>query len=219
MSGLIVVPAYFPPAADAWSALADTCPHLAVLNVADGPGVVPDADFAAVAARARSAGITLAGYVDTAYGLRSPGDVAADMRRHRDWYGVRRVFLDQVAAGHRQLGHYARVVDAVRAEGAEFVVFNHGVHPDPRYAGLADLLVTFEGPWSTYRSLRAPEWATKADAGRFCHLVYATPRHALCEVLARARRHNAGAYVTDRDGPNPWDDLPRYYRLEVQASR
>ncbi|MFG2001908.1 spherulation-specific family 4 protein [Spirillospora sp. NPDC048911] len=218
MSGLIVVPAYFPPAAEAWAELADTSPHLAVVNVDGGPGPARAPDFAAVAGRARAAGVTLAGYVDTAYGRRPPGEVAAEVRRYRAWYGVRRVFLDRAAAGRRQLGHYARTVRAVRAEGAEYVVFNHGVHPDPGYAALADLLVTFEGPWSAYRSLRAPEWVMEAGAGRFCHLVYATPRHALCEVLLQARRCNAQAcYVTDRDQPNPWDDLPGYYGLEVQA--
>jgi hypothetical protein len=86
------------------------------------------------------------------------------------------------------------------------------VHPDPGYASLADLLVTFEGPWPAYTRMRQPEWATRLPARRLCHLVYAVPPGAYESVVGLARRNNAGVvYVTDGDGANPWGRLSRYF--------
>jgi hypothetical protein len=214
----VIVPAYFHPgrAADDWRALTVWRPRAVVLNVDSGPGAVRDPAFAAVAARTIAAGVPLLGYVDTRYGSRPPGEVMAEPLRYRDWYGAQGVFLDQVSAGRDPLARYQRIVAAVRDEGIGPVVLNHGTYPDPGYAALADLLVTFEGPWHAYERLCAPSWAMRLPASRFCHLVYGAPRSLLGRVLRRAARCNAGVvYVTDREGANPWNGLPEYFADEL----
>lgn len=213
MPGLTgLVPAYFHPALfpAEWARLADPQLSAVVLNVHNGPGWARDAVFAAAVDRVLAAGCRVAGYIDTAYGARFTTDVEADAGRYRDWYGVTDVFLDQVAAGPEALDAYRRIKAALRDRGAGFVAANHGVHPDPGYASIFDLLVTFEGPWPTYRQMRPPEWATRLPAERLCHLVYAVPPAAYGTALRLARRNNAGVvYVTDGDGVNPWGRLPR----------
>ncbi|WP_131743159.1 spherulation-specific family 4 protein [Actinomadura roseirufa] len=214
--GAVAVPAYFPPAALDWAVLADPRLGAVVFNVDSGAGTVRDRDFAAVAHRTSDAGVPLAGYVDTAYGSRPACEVEEELVRYRSWYGIRMVFLDQVSADPEHLLRYRRIVAGLRGRGTEYVVFNHGVYPDAAYCDLADLLVTFEGPWSAYQRLRAPAWARKLPAERFCHLVYAAPRPVLARALARAGRCNAGVvYVTDRAGANPWNGLPEYFAREL----
>ncbi|MDQ1011249.1 hypothetical protein QFZ82_005734 [Streptomyces sp. V4I23] len=203
MSGLLV-PYYEHPAdrPAAWDAVVAAAPRLygVVLNPASGPGAAPDAEFAAVAARLRDAGVRVVGYVDTDYGRRPHAAVLADLLRHRDWYATDGVFLDQVASGPEALPHYGRIAVAARAAGATTVVLNHGVHPDPAYAELADLLVTFEGPWDAYRTAGVPSWTSTHPPERFCHLVYAAPPDARAGAAIHC--------VVPGTGAHPWGTLP-----------
>lgn len=214
----LLVPAYFHPAhfPAEWARLTDPRLTAVILNVHNGPGGARDPEFARAVARVEAGGGTVVGYIDTAYGARPAADIEAEARHYREWYGVADVFLDQVPSGPEMLDAYRRICAALRARKAEFVVFNHGVHPDPGYAAIADLLVTFEGPWSAYEQVRPPAWARELPAERLCHLVYAVPPEACGPALRLARRNNAGiVYVTDGDGANPWGGLPRYFDREL----
>ena len=200
----LLVPFYEHPAdrPDAWDAVVAAAPRLygVVLNPADGPGTAADPGFAAVAARLRRAGVRVLGYTDTDYGRRPHADVLRDVVRHRDWYGADAAFLDQVCSGAAALPHYRRLTDAARASGAATLVLNHGVHPDPAYAELADLLVTFEGPWDAYRTAGVPSWTAAHPPERFCHLIYAAP--------PGARAGAAVHCVVPGSGAHPWGSLP-----------
>jgi hypothetical protein len=211
----LVVPAYFHPAVagTGWRDLAAEASvvRAVILNVASGPGPAPERELTAAAV---STGAPLLGYVDTDYGVRPLPDVLADLRRYREWYPTTGVFLDRVATAAALLPWYARVAAACTGT----VVFNHGAHPDPGYAELADALVTFEGPWSAYRRVVVPGWVRELPADRFWHLVYDTPADALPDVLDRAAAGNVGSvYVTDRSGVNPWDGLPTYFAESAAA--
>lgn len=209
----LVVPAYFHPAVrpEEWSWLAEHAPRLrvVVLNLASGPGVRPDEMFLPALARLRTAGVAVAGYVDTNYGERGAEDVLAELRCYLDWYGVTGVFFDRAAALAGQVDHYAVLARRARGLGAELVMFNHGAHPFQAYADHADLLGTFEGPWHTYLDASVPRWVRSRPADQFFHLVYSVPRGHLGDALALAVRRHAGcAYVTDHGGANPWERLP-----------
>jgi hypothetical protein len=199
-----LVPYYEHPAEqpDAWDALVAAAPRIygVVLNPADGPGDAPDPAFAVVAERLRAAGVRVLGYADTDYARRPHAAVVRDLLRHRDWYGSDGAFLDQASADLDALPHYRRLAVAARAAGAGTLVLNHGVHPDPAYAELADLLVTFEGPWDTYRSTAVPLWTAAHPPERFCHLVYAAPSDARATAAVHCLVPGAGAH--------PWGTLP-----------
>ncbi|CAM5276368.1 spherulation-specific family 4 protein [Streptomyces abikoensis] len=212
-SGRLLVPLYVHPAADpaAWAALAAAGPRIrgVVLNAADGPGQRPDPAFAGAAERLRAAGVPLLGYVDTGYGRRAPRAVVADIRRHRRWYGVDGVFLDQVPAHAAPLPHYRRLVLLAKALGARTAVLNPGTHPDPGYARVADLLVTFEGTWEAYRRAGVPPWTADHPPSRFCHLVYAVPPGAADQVARTAETRGAAVHcAVPGDGVNPWRGAP-----------
>lgn len=210
----LLVPLYVHPAADpaAWQALVAAAPQLygVVLNAADGPGTAPDPAFTAASQALREAGVRVLGYVDTAYGERPLAAVTDDLDRHRAWYGVDGCFLDQVVSGRRELRDCRRMVRSVRERGADTVVLNPGVHPAPGYARAADLLVTFEGHWTTYlRSFAAPSWTAKHPPEQFCHLVYGVPP-ALARLAGRtAVQRGAGVHcAVPGAGPNPWTQPP-----------
>lgn len=124
---------------EAWNAVISAAPLLygVVLNPAGGPGTAPDPAFAAVGDRLRTAGVRVLGYTDTDYARRPHDAVLRDLLRHRDWYGADGAFLDQASAGPDALPHYRRLAVAARAAGADTLVLNHGVHPDPAFAELA----------------------------------------------------------------------------------
>ncbi|RLU83066.1 hypothetical protein CTZ27_29230 [Streptomyces griseocarneus] len=209
----LLVPLYVHPAADpdAWAALEAAAPSLraVVLNIADGPGTRPDPAFTEAAARLRAVGVPLLGYADTGYGHRPPRDIVGDIRRHRRWYEVDGVFLDQVAVHPALLPRYRRLVIVARALGARTAVLNPGTHPDPGYAHLGDLLVTFEGDWETYRHADVPAWTADHPPERFCHLVHGVPPGHADRVARTAARRGAAVHcAVPGEGANPWQSVP-----------
>ncbi|MEV6105536.1 spherulation-specific family 4 protein [Streptomyces sp. NPDC051940] len=209
----MLVPLYVHPAVDPrpWRRLAALAPSLygTVLNAADGPGDAPDAAYADACAALRSAGVRVLGYVDLAYGDRPAAEVAKDVLRHREWYGVEGTFLDRAPAGADRLPGVRAVVRAARSEGARTVVLNPGVHPDPDYAAVADLLVTFEGSWQAYTQTPVPAWTRRHRAERFCHLVHGVPDGLQDLVVRLARQRGAGVHcAVPGGGPNPWVTVP-----------
>jgi hypothetical protein len=212
-SPLLVVPAYFHPAVSPrqWQWLAEHASRLrlVILNVGSGPGTGPQDVFSTVVDLLHGAGVCVAGYVDTGYGRRDAGVVAAEAARYQDWYGVRGVCLDQVGTDAGDLGYYAGVADRIRAMGAEVVFFNHGTHPAPGYAQHADLIGTFEGTWSAYQRLRIPDWTLRWPPSKFCHVVHSVPAGWIPAAWRLAvSRHAGSVYITERHGPNPYDGLP-----------
>ncbi|GAA2283721.1 spherulation-specific family 4 protein [Streptomyces hawaiiensis] len=191
-----------------WDAIVAAAPRLygVVLNPADGPGDRPDAAFAEVAARLRSAGVRVLGYADTDYGRRPATDVVRDLTRHRDWYGTDGAFLDQVASGPERFEHYQKLAVTAWGVGCGTFVLNHGTAPHPCYARIADVLVTFEGPWASYLA-QPPQPRPGGPDVRLCHLVYDVPPDADPEGLARARGAAVHCAVPGR-GDHPWGTLP-----------
>jgi hypothetical protein len=209
----LVVPAYFHPAVHPgqWEWLAEhpAQVRLVVLNVANGPGDGPEAPFKEATERLRSAGVPVAGYVDTNYGDRPAREIMTEFEQYLDWYGVNGVCLDRVAAAAAKLAYYGALTARVRKLGAQVVFFNHGTYPSSAYAEHADLLGTFEGPWNSYLKLNVPRWVTTWPAEKFYHVVYSVPPESFSEAAQLAtRRHASAVYITERGGGNPYDSLP-----------
>ena len=157
----LIVQAYFHPAVlpHEWEMLIEHAPanvRLILLNLDSGPGTEPDAAFAPTLERLHSAGVAVAGYVDTNYTQRPTPKVLDDIGRYIDWYGVSGVFFDRVSATAEDLDHYADLTRRAREMGVRVVAFNHGAHPVEAYAEHGDLLGTFEGTWRSYVNMVVP---------------------------------------------------------------
>jgi hypothetical protein len=212
----IGVPAYFHPswAAGAWAAL-DAVPEssvgLVVINPASGAGAAPDEAYRSLCTSPRLRNV-VAGYVDSDYGGRPLADVLAEVAAYRRFYGITSVFVDQVTAGLPGMPYYRELGSELRRRGAGRLVLNPGVVPHPAYLELADVVVTFEGPWTAYREIRA----VPARRAATWHLVHSAPiAHHVLSLRMAAARGARYAYVTERTMPNPWDALPASWRALI----
>ncbi|MFI0261675.1 spherulation-specific family 4 protein [Streptomyces sp. NPDC017056] len=189
--------------------------HWAVLNVARGPGALPDPYCLPAAAQLRDAGTRLLGYLDMGHGARPFGELVSDAHRFLEWYKVDGFYVDRCPTDRTLLSETRRLTTTLRAlrDGAHLVT-GHGGHPHPGYAEAADQLVTFAGRWSDYRWSQVAEWTADYPPARFCHLVHGVPRTHLEEALRIARWQGAGTvYFTDRldDREAAWESLPGYW--------
>ena len=214
----ISVPAYFYPGA-AWTTAIDSQPAPAVMILditSTGAGSAPNRAYAAAVARAQAAGIKVLGYASTGYARRPAAAVEADIRHYLAWYHVAGIFLDEAATGTAELSYYQKLTSYIRhAHPGAPVMLNPGTYPNRRYMALGDVVLAYEGSYARYTSLQVPTWVDRYPAGRFSHVVYATPGSRLAEVLRLALRRHAGyVYVTDMAGRNPYRSLPRYWPAE-----
>jgi hypothetical protein len=178
-----------------------------VVNVADGPGAPgrPDGAYVAWIARLAGRGVTVAGYVDCAYGARSADDVRADVERWRANFAVQSFFLDQFPAVPAPVT--AGIVRWLGDTGTRLVAANAGVETHPDSLVGVDVHVAFEGRWPDYRRAVSDGRVARTRANDVTHLVYAVPGQELDHAIGLARSLGAHPYVTSRDGANPWDRL------------
>jgi hypothetical protein len=217
------VPAYFHPDREAadWAALSAAARAgtvgIVVINPASGAGTGTDPAYRRVCdALAEVPGVVVAGYVDTAYGTRPAGEIVAEARAYTARYGVRGVFADQVPSGRDHLPAYTALAAELRAAGLGPLLLNPGVRPDEGYLEIADVVVTFEGSWETYRAQRPVERGT--SRARTWHLVHGAPVGMIEDTRSWMRRAGVDhGYVTDRRLPNPWDGMPRPAAAAVVA--
>jgi spherulation-specific family 4 protein len=219
------VPAYFHPVWDAgaWAALAgvpDASVGLVVINPASGFGAAPDQAYRSLCESPRLRNM-LAGYVDSAYSGRPLPDVLAEAVAYRRYYGITAVFIDQVTSGLQGVRYYRRLGEELRKRGTCRLVLNPGVVPRLEYFDLADVVVTFEGTWTAYRSHDLLIATAPARRAATWHLVHTTPvEHHVLSLRMAAARGASYAYVTERTMPNPWDELPAsWQRLIDRRSR
>ncbi|MEU3831382.1 spherulation-specific family 4 protein [Streptomyces microflavus] len=241
----VSVPAYFYPGAT-WDQLvgAGNRVGLAIANPFNGPGT-GDPQYTRAIQRARTAGMTVIGYVATGYfgttgittrnGSTDPAEWMRQIKGDVDtWYrlygsaGVGGIFFDEAlsrcGAGNADVNRYIELRAYVeqRYGAASTVVDNPGTGVEECYSAAADTLVTFEGNDASYRTHRPQGWEARVPAERIWHMVYASPDEStLRTAMSLSKQRNAGhVYVTPdtiADG-NPWDTLPPASYWAVQLS-
>lgn len=212
------VPAFFPLGAD-WTAMAKapSPPTTVILDLTSlGAGTAPEPGFASAVAALQARGVLVLGYSSTSYATRPIDQVVADARNYAAWYGVHNMFLDEVTSDAAHLGYYQALDKAIHAvEPKATIWLNPGTYPVRAYMGLGDVVMVFEGPWSTYASLRVPHWVYHYPATRFAYVVYDTPAGDLTGGIWLARHRRGGnLYLTDGTGGNPYGTLPSYFAAE-----
>lgn len=217
-----LIPAYVPPHALVELVRASSRPRLLVINPSNGPGTEAAPAYRSAVRTAQRAGARVLGYVHTNYGARPAADVMADIDRYTSWYGVDGIFLDEAASDVGRVGYYAALGRHVRAGRAgrarRVVVLNPGVVPAREYFALADVIVTFEGPYAAYDAAMdaTPAWVRDQPAGRVAHLVYDASRQQAMAAVSHPQQ--AGyVYATSGSMPDPWRTVPSYLHEEEHA--
>lgn len=205
-----LVPLYVEPGDAAWDrvlaeGIADRTS--VIVNPANGPGTALRADYADRIAQARERGVSVLGYVPTAYGSRPPAEVKTDIAAYQRFYALDGIFLDEAASTPELLPHYRDLHAAVESQAGQTTVLNPGRIPDEGYLEVADVVVVFEGDRGDYAEAPFPAWARR-EPGRIAHLVHTVgtddPAAVVRDSLARGAGH---VYVTEDGGANPWDTL------------
>jgi hypothetical protein len=215
----VAIPAYFYPSAGGlWSTADSSAPGVGIMvaNVANGPGTAVNSDYAAAIAAARAAGVQVFGYVYTHYGAVSTGTVEASINAWRTLYGVTSIFLDEASTSSSQLSYYQTLSSYVHTSAGAQTMVNFGTLPAQSEMTAGDVLVTFEGSYSSYGSVRFPSWAASYPPSRFYNIVYNVPDQlSMLSVLREAASAGVGqVYATNDILPNPYDTLPSYLSTE-----
>jgi hypothetical protein len=201
-----LIPAYLKP-----SGLAPLIAHpdrnrLVVVNPENGPGTTVHPAYADAIAQLQGTGTGVLGYVRTDYGSRDPALVRRDVERYSDWYGIRDLFVDEVAAGADELPYYTTLSANLRTTPGRLIAFNPGRTPAPGYFGLADIVVTFEGSFADYRATRdLPPTTMPLSPTKTAHLIFGASDQQARDVVAHPRADYV--YASPATYPNPWGTL------------
>ncbi len=233
----LLVPAYFSPTTTGhWDTLvAGTAAHpavavTAIMNPDNGIFTAASADYTRVLTQFSAAGGRTVGYIYTGYGTgsRSMASIKANIDSYLALYGralIGGFFLDEMASAANRLDFYREIYGYIKAKDAGLrVIGNPGTFPDPGYAAVADILVTFENSsaaYADYDPRNGQAWLYQYANSRESALVYSAPTCAAMQTAVRAAataRFNAGPlYVTDLQynavtgAGNPWAALPSYW--------
>jgi Spherulation-specific family 4 len=221
----VAIPAYFyPTPGGPWSAADAATPGvgLMVANVDNGPGTAVNSDYTAAINAAQAAGIKVFGYVYTNYGAISASTVEANISAWKALYGVTSIFLDEASTSSSRLSYYETLSSYVHAQaaGAQTIV-NFGTIPSQGEMAAGDIIITFEGAYSTYGSTQFPSWTASYAPSRFYDVVYNVPDQlSMQNVLREAASAGVGnVYATNDVLPNPYDTLPPYLSSEATQAR
>jgi hypothetical protein len=218
----LALPAFFPP--QFWNRIPVNghYPAVIVLNPDNGPGTRYIPQIRTAVRHVRREGSRVLGYIDTAYSRRSLAFVKQAVRDYRQWYGINGMFLDQTPNhGTAQIGYYQRLDRYIRSVIPHPAIWiNPGVYPDPAYLSVASVIMTFEGPYSAYKAIQTPAWAHHYPSDRFASDVFATSRPNLARAMGLSKARNTGfIFFTNETVPDPYTNVPSYWRHEVQVVR
>src|SRR5271170_4257750 len=214
------IPAYFPASVWAQAVATKPVPSAMILNPSTGLGAgpAPNPGFQAAAKQAQAAGSAVLGYSATDDGQRPVGQIEADIRNYKAWYGVTGIFLDSVNGVPSELSYYAQLTSYIHKiiPGAT-IWLNPGIYPDQQYMSLGNVMMVFEGTYAQYQDAQVPSWASNYPATRFANTIYGASSSAQASsAVSLSRSRNAGyVYVTNLAGTNPYDALPSYWSTLV----
>lgn len=198
-------------------------PVIAVLNPGTGPGTVWDGNIAAAIRMLQSAGASVIGYVSTAYGVRDPNLVRADVATWGTLYSttpIDGIFYDEMpydpGTGNAMVTLYQNYYYTAKSAGYNIVVGNPGTNQQGVWYAAdpptADIIVTWE----------TAAYPVESDLqGNFVggHSDYSWKRNS---VLIHSQTFNSLAFqmmkkyakwlwvTDDLLSPNPWDTFPTY---------
>lgn len=222
----ILVPAYFSGGSSSpWDGLIaarknfPNIPITAILNPTNGNFTKADPGLLSAIASFTAVGGKVVGYVETEKGGLGLTAVERNIDNYVKYYGsnVTGVFLDEMGGDQNELPFYQSVASYVRGTypGME-IIGNPGTYPTSGYANVADILVIFENPMSSWGedNPKNSPWVYKRSNSGQAIIAYSascSDMQMLVGAAATATFNVGWIYATDDNGSNPWDRLPSYW--------
>ncbi|GAC1592497.1 MAG: hypothetical protein NVS3B21_12220 [Acidimicrobiales bacterium] len=129
-----------------------------------GTSATSDPSYVTQIAAVRAAGVSVLGYVDTAYGTVPLTTVEAEISDYLNWYHVDGVFLDEVSTSCTLANgagtYYSDLSTWIRSQiSSPSITLNPRTQTSSCYLAVGDVIVNFEGDAATYiGSYSAPPW-------------------------------------------------------------
>ena len=236
----LLVPAYFSAGSNAaaWTALTDgatSYPDVA-LNIIVKPdnatsgimtAAITKADDKLIAAitalKTAQPNAKVFGYVATGGGANaaiSSTDVTVTIDRYIALYPgqLNGIFLDGMATDDTRRTFFQAIYSHASGKGLK-VIGNPGAYPTSSYTGLADMLVTYTGPATSYQGVNpqpANAWVydkQNTAQGMLVHTASTcSDMQGLVTDANRPRMNTGLIYVTDQTIGSPWSALPSYWK-------
>ena len=183
-------------------------PVVAIVNPASGPGWQQDGNFAGGIEKLQESGITVIGYVSTAYTGRDVNSVKSDIDRWASWYpAIDGIFFDEQTNQAGGEWYYKELNEYAKGKGLQFTVGNPGANSIPSYLDTADVVLIYESPGlPSLASYENWDQYDNAKLGMIPFGVWSLPQ----EWVADSAETIGWIYVTNDVLPNPWDSLPQY---------
>lgn len=224
------VPAYYYPAGEGlkeWDRLMKSgrqAPIVVVVNPASGPGKKADPNYVAITKKARTAGLTLVGYVSSQYARKSRDALEAEVNDWVRFYPhIQGIHVDEQSSEAARAGYYKALYRYIRGKIPHALVLsNPGTNCAADYLNgpCADAVCLFERDRG-FEDFLPAVWTRRFPPHRFGVLAYnVATADTMRASMQAAVRHRVGyAYFTDAKGSNPYDRLPSYWDEEVAAVR
>lgn len=212
-----------------WNQVDNSTPATGILiiNPDFGPGYSLNQGYASVVKGAQKSGIDVLGYVSTSYadGSISVQTIENQIEEWYSWYQVDGIFFDEVnsTCSIQNIAYYAALYNFTKLQlGPDLVVLNPGAPSQSCYGRISDILVTFEGDYSSYLDNYVTQnWTLAFPPSHFLQIIYnATTMPQMQEALSLATQRRAQwVFVTDRPaiGVNALGTLPHYFCEEAQS--
>ena len=156
----------------------------------------------------QAAGITVVGYIDTAYGAESLSTVESWISDYVSWYHVNGIFFDCMSNSNGYQSYYSSATDYADSLGLGLTVGNPGTSTLSSYVGTVNVMVIYENPG--YPTASTVQSAAMGDsASNFAVMAYdvSTPTQS---YLSSVAPYASWVYFTSGSGADPYDVLPSF---------
>jgi len=215
----IIIPAYYYPG-PVWKTTVESTGGVtfAIMNPGSGPGNCQDQLYVKTVQECKQANIKILGYVHTQYSNRDSSVVKSEIKQFIKWYDVDGIFLDETPTDEKPLNYFIDLCTFIRnqSQRCKYVILNPGTVPAESYMNIADVVCTHEHTYENYKHFEVPQWTYKYPASKFWHIIHATPKEKLNEVITKSKKLNCGnIFITQLQLPNPFYELPSYWIEEL----
>jgi hypothetical protein len=170
----IAVPSYFYPG-PYWDNLNSGFPKVRIAIINPNSGPANDSNYATTVLSSQAAGLKILGYVATTYSNKPILDVKGEIDEYLSYYPtLDGIFLDEVPTDCAQVFYYLDLYSYIRfTKNMKIVIINPGTQTQECYASTADIIMSFEGSYTTYTtSYNDVTWVYNYPASLFWHVVY-----------------------------------------------
>jgi len=169
-------------------------------------------EYVACIENLRNAGIAVLDDVYTKYGQRSRSSLESEVSAYKRWYNANGIMFDEMSNTPGIEGYYSSLNGYAKSLGMTYTMGNPGTTVPSSFMGALDCFVIYENAGLPLISVL--QGLKGYAASKFAYISYGVSTLDTAFETASAT-YVGWLYITDAGLPNPYDELPSYFRTEV----